>query len=259
MKLYHNGMSSCSQKVRMVLAEKDLPFESQLLDLQRGDQFDATYLKLNPSALVPTLEHRGRIYVESTLIVEYIDDSNAQPPLTPADADARYRMRYLMRQIDDVQHPACSVITYAIGLRSIMLKKEPAELQAMIDQIRDPARREGRRSVLADGVQAPVFQTALHQYLDVMKQADAMLAEGPWVCGRQFTLADCALIPYVLRLDHLGQRGLIDRMPNIARWYDAVQARPSWKTAIADWLPERAVAAFTAGGAEVRELVAAMA
>jgi glutathione S-transferase len=259
MKLYHNGMSSCSQKVRMVLAEKDLPFESRIMDLQKGDQFDADYVKLNPTALVPTLEDQGRIYIESTLIIEYVDDAYPEPALTPADPDARYRMRYLLRQIDDVQHPACSVLTYAIGLRSMMLKKDPHELQAMLEQIKDPARREGRRSVLADGVHATVFHTSLRQYLDVMKLANAMLAGGPWLVGKQFTLADCALIPYVLRLDHLGQKGMLDKMAPLARWYEAMQARPAWKTAIADWLPERGVAMFTAGGVEVRDVVAAMA
>lgn len=260
MKVYHNPMSSCSQKVRVVLAEKDIPFESQVMDLQRGDQFDPAYLKLNPAALVPTLEHKGHIYVESTLIIEYLDDLYPEPALTPAAPELRYRMRHLLRQIDDIQHPACSVITYAIALRPIMLQKEPAELQAMIDQIRDPARREGRRAVLADGVLAPVFHTALRQYLDVMQQAENLLADGPWICGRQFTLADCTLIPYVLRLDHLAQKALIERrFPRIARWYEAVQARPSWKTAISDWMSERAIAKFTAGGLEVREQVAAMA
>lgn len=260
MKLYHNGMSSCSQKVRMTLAEKGIAFDSQIMDLQRGDQFNADYIKLNPSALVPTLEHEGRIYVESTLIIEYLDDLKPEPALTPTDPELRYRMRYLLRQIDDIQHPACSVLTYAIALRPIVLKKEPAELQAMIEQIRDPARREGRRSVLADGVHAPVFQIALKQYLDVMQLTEELLAEGPWVCGEQFTLADCTLVPYILRFDHLGQRAVIDsRFPRIAHWYAAVQKRPSWKAAINVWLPDHSVAKFTAGAAEVRDEVAAMA
>lgn len=259
MKLYHNGMSSCSQKVRMVLTEKNLPFESRLMDLQKGDQFGADYVKLNPTALVPTLEDQGKVYIESTLIIEYLDDAYPEPTLTPTDPDARYRMRYLMRQIDEVQHPACSVLTYAIGFRSVMLKKDPQELHAMLEKIKDPARREGRRSVLADGVHATVFKNSLHQYLDVMKLANDMLVTGPWLTGKQFSLADCSLIPYVLRLDHLGQKGMLDKMAPLARWYEAMQERPAWKTAIADWLPERAVTAFAAAGAEVRDVVAAMA
>ena len=59
MKLYHNIVSTCSQKVRLVLAEKNLVYESEFLDLQRGDQFAPDYLKLNPNAVVPTLEDDG--------------------------------------------------------------------------------------------------------------------------------------------------------------------------------------------------------
>jgi glutathione S-transferase len=259
MKLYHNGMSTCSQKVRMVLAEKKLDFESQFMDLQSGAQFAPDYLQLNPTALVPTLEDRGQIYVESTLIIEYLDDAYAEPNLTPLTAHERYLMRYLMRQIDDVQHPACSVITYAICLRPIMLQKDPVELQQLINQIRDPQRRENRRAVLADGIHAPVFRTALLQFLDVLKLADDMLGRGRWVAGANFSLVDCALAPYVLRLEHLGQLGMLGKMKHLARWYEAIQARPAWTVAIADWLSERVVQAFMAGGTDVQQDVADMA
>ena len=74
MKLYHNPMSSCSQKVRLVLAEKKLPYESEILDLQKGAQFSEEYLRLNPNALVPTLIDDGATFIESTLINEYLDD-----------------------------------------------------------------------------------------------------------------------------------------------------------------------------------------
>ena len=75
MKLYHNALSTCSQKVRLVLAEKHLTFESILMDLQTGDQFSAEYRKINPKAVVPSLEDQGRVYIESSLINEYLDDA----------------------------------------------------------------------------------------------------------------------------------------------------------------------------------------
>ena len=74
MKLYHNPMSTCSQKVRLVLAEKQLDFESVVLDLQGGAQFESEYLKLNPQAVVPTLVHQAQVITESTLINEYLED-----------------------------------------------------------------------------------------------------------------------------------------------------------------------------------------
>jgi glutathione S-transferase len=257
MKLYHNSLSTCSQKVRLALAEKGLKYESQLINLQNGEQFSPAYLKLNPKALVPTLEDGGRIYVESSLIIEYLDDAYPQPGLKPADATARYGMRTLMRMIDDSLHPACSVITYAIGLRPIMLQKSPDELEKMINAVPDPVRREGRRSVVKEGLQAPVFRTALQTYMEVLNAAEAMLQGAQWIGGTTFSLGDCTLLPYVLRLDNLGQKELIDAtLPNIARWYVAVQQRPSFKTAVTDFGP--APAPFLAAGHAAAKEVRAM-
>lgn len=257
MKLYHNALSTCSQKVRLALAEKGLEYESQLVNLQNGEQFGPGYLKINPKALVPSLEDGGRVYVESSLILEYLDDAYPQPALKPADATGRYAMRTLMRRIDEAQHPACSVITYAIGLRPVMLQKNPEELQKLIDAVPDPERREGRRAVLKDGLQAPIFRTSLRTYMEVLGEAEALLAGKEWIGGSTFSLGDCALLPYVVRLDNLGQKALIDAtLPNIARWYAAVQQRPSFKTAVTDFGP--APAAFLAAGKAVEKDVRAM-
>ncbi len=257
MKLYHNALSTCSQKVRLVLAEKKLPYDSQLLNLQNGDQFNPDYLKLNPKAVVPTLEDHGVVYVESSLIIEYLDDAYPQVPLKPTAATDRFRMRALMRKIDETQHPACSVITYAIGLRPVMLQKNPEELEKLINAVPDPVRREGRRAVMKDGLQAPVFRSALHIYMDVLGEAEAMLQDSAWVAGSTFSLADCALLPYVLRLDNLGQKALIEEtLPNIARWYGAVKTRPSFKAAVTDFGP--APAAMLAAGQATEQEVRAM-
>jgi hypothetical protein len=67
--LYHFGFSTCSQKVRLVLAEKGLGFESHEVNLMAGGQHDPAYVKLNPKHVVPTLVHDGRVFVESSLII----------------------------------------------------------------------------------------------------------------------------------------------------------------------------------------------
>src|SRR3546814_9391823 len=46
--LYHNDLSSCAQKVRIALYEKQLPWKSHHLNLRKGDQFKPEYMKLNP-------------------------------------------------------------------------------------------------------------------------------------------------------------------------------------------------------------------
>jgi glutathione S-transferase len=147
MKLYHHPVSTCSQKVRLVLAEKGLDFDSQIIDLQKGEQFDPEYMKLNPSAVVPTIDDGGRVYVESTLINEYLDDAYPDVPLKPADAGERHRMRHWCKQIDAL-HPSCGIQTYAIGIRPGLLQRPKEEVDALIEKIPDAPRRAMRRSVV---------------------------------------------------------------------------------------------------------------
>jgi len=56
LELYHSVNSVCAQKVRMALAEKGVACQEHLMKLN-GDQFEPTYLKLNPNGVVPTLIH----------------------------------------------------------------------------------------------------------------------------------------------------------------------------------------------------------
>ena len=65
LKLYHNDMSTCSQKVRFLLAEKGIEWEGMELDLRRGDQLQSEFLKINPKGLVPVLIHDGNVVPES--------------------------------------------------------------------------------------------------------------------------------------------------------------------------------------------------
>ncbi|MDP6926697.1 MAG: glutathione S-transferase family protein [Rhodospirillales bacterium] len=91
---YHFNNSVYSQKIRMVLEEKNVSdWESKEIDLFNGGQFDSEYLKLNPKGVVPTLVHNGRVMTESTLIAEYLKEIFAEPPLKPADTAERAVMR----------------------------------------------------------------------------------------------------------------------------------------------------------------------
>src|SRR5437868_15059888 len=82
--LYHNDMSSCAQKVRLMWAEKGLEWESRHLDLRAGEHQQAWYIKLNPHAVVPTLIDGDIAVPESNVINEYLDERRPDPPLTPA-------------------------------------------------------------------------------------------------------------------------------------------------------------------------------
>ena len=256
MRLYHNPMSSCSQKVRMALAEKGLSYDDTVIDLQKGEQFAADYVALNPNAVVPTLVDGDAVLIESTLINEYIDDAYPQHALRPDSAAGRHAIRLFCKKIDDALHPACGVITFAIGARPGLLARPREEVDALIESIPSEARRTARRSVVEHGVRSPLFVGAIETHADVFGIADETLGHEAWLSGDAFGLADCALIPYVLRADHLGQGNLISGLPNLARWYDAVRARDSYEEAIGQWVPEPVVAMFNKAGAAVKDEIA---
>jgi glutathione S-transferase len=86
LELYHNINSVCAQKVRIALKEKGQEAKEHLLTLQ-GDQNDPAYERLNPNGVVPTLVHDGKVIIESSLILYYIDEVFPTPPL-PAIACA---------------------------------------------------------------------------------------------------------------------------------------------------------------------------
>jgi glutathione S-transferase len=72
--LYNAPQSTCSQRVRFVLNAKKLYFAEVKLDLLAGDQLKPEYLALNPNGVVPTLDHDGAIVIDSSVIIEYLDE-----------------------------------------------------------------------------------------------------------------------------------------------------------------------------------------
>lgn len=250
--LYHFGFSTCSQKVRLVLAEKGLDFESREVNLIAGAQHDPAYVKLNPHHVVPTLVHDGHVLVESSLIIGYLDDAFPVPPLRPADALGRYAVAQWLKRVDDELHPAAPVVTFALGPRNALLQQPAAAREANLVAIPDPRARAVRRSVIEHGVAAPEFAGALGVFLDVLDAMERDLAAQPWLSGDGFGLADATLLPYVLRLEHLALDPLVDApaRPRVADWLARVRARPSFATAVEAWTPSAIVEGMRSQGKE---------
>ena len=131
--LYHHGSSVCAAKVRLVLAEKSLPWDGVYIDILRGDQFDPAYMKLNPKAVVPTLVHDGKVILESTVINEYLDETFPDPPLKPADPVHRAAMRLWTKAVDEQLHPACAELTFASCHRHIISRLAPEKLDEFLE------------------------------------------------------------------------------------------------------------------------------
>ncbi len=96
-KLHTYWRSSCSYRVRIALNLKGLQYESAPVHLVRngGEQYARQYLVMNPQGLVPTLEHDSLAISQSVAIIEYLEESFAEPALLPADAPGRARVRAL--------------------------------------------------------------------------------------------------------------------------------------------------------------------
>src|SRR5438034_10197675 len=111
--LYNAPQSTCSQRVRFVLNAKKLPFDEVKLDLLAGDQLKPEYLALNPNGVVPTLDHDGKVVIDSSVIIEYRDEEVPErSSFTPRDPVKRAAMRSLMRFIDEMPAAAVRVPTF---------------------------------------------------------------------------------------------------------------------------------------------------
>ncbi len=260
LELYNHFLSTCSQKVRLVLAEKGLEPTHHWIDLMAGEQHDPEYVKLNPNHVVPTLVHDGRVLIESTLINEYLEDAFPEPSCAPADPADRHGMRLWTKRIDGQVHPNAGVITFGIGTRPMILQRTQEEIDATIEAIPDPANRARRRSVIENGVKAPEMKAAFSAFTAMLDDMDAALADHACLAGDDWSLADACVLPYVLRLDHLAMTPLIDARPRAAAWYQRMQERPSFQTAVAAFVPEPLIEGFRANGravwADVEALVA---
>lgn len=228
LELYHNVNSVCAQKVRVALAEKGLAYQEHLIDL-RGGQFDPAYMKLNPNAVVPTLVHDGRPVIESSVILYYLDEAFPQPPLMPRDPHARAAVRFFNKLIDEYVHNSCTILTFATAFRPWFAGLSGAEVQAKLAKSPSKQRTEYKRDVALHGLDSRYARDAVGHHEKLLKMMDAALQEGAWLAGGHFSLADAAVIPYILRLDLLKLRRLWARFPHIESWYERMRARPSVK------------------------------
>ena len=84
-KLYDFKSSPNCQRVKIVLAEKHLPYEIVPIDLRAQEQKTPDYLKLNPYGKVPVLTDADTVLYESCIINEYLEEKYPDPPLLPKE------------------------------------------------------------------------------------------------------------------------------------------------------------------------------
>jgi glutathione S-transferase len=242
LELYHFPNAICAHKVRLALSEKQLAWQSRIVD----DPQDPAYLRINPNGVVPTLAHKGRLFLESRIISEYLDDAFPAHPLLPASAAGRHAARFWSKQIDDSLHLHIFIITFAAIYRERFLSLSPEAMQRKLAY--DPVKRRVTLDLLEDGVDSPWFAAAVRRFRKLVADVEQALAERTWLADEVYSLADTDFTAYFHRLEELGLGYLWNDAPHVTGWVARVMARPSYADGILKWLTpaDRAAAAASA-------------
>ena len=228
--LYNAPQSTCSQRVRFVLNAKSLAFEEKKLDLLAGDQLKPDYLALNPNGVVPTLVHDGDVVIDSSVIIEYLDEIAPDgESFTPREPGERARMRSLMRFIDEMPAAAVRVPTFNLAFLPRFAKMSEEEFLAFAES--KPLRKEFMLAMGRTGFPEKDMNASLDRMRRTYERMDAAIAQsgGPFLQGARPTLADVSLMPALVRMDDLGLAGMWADRPAIGRWYAAIRAHPAFR------------------------------
>jgi glutathione S-transferase len=228
LELYNFAQSTCSLKVRIGLAEKGIEWIDRRLVSKDEDHLSDWYLKLNPNGVVPTLVHDGVPIIESSVILQYLDEVFPEPPLIPSDPAGRAMLRAWLSFVDQVPTPAVRYPSFQFGgLRKKFEAFTPEEFAAKARK--RPLKSAFYEKMSNGGFTGEEIARSLDDIRKTAARMDRMLAEGgPWLLG-PYSIADIAVAPLIDRMEDLGFAHLWeDDHPRVAEWLDRMQARRAY-------------------------------
>ena len=229
LELYHSPISTCSQRVRMVLAEKAIPWTSRHIQFNNYDHLSSEYLKLNPNGVVPTLVHDGEVIVESSAINEYLDEVFPGTPLRPDDALGRARLRAWCQYVEEVPVPSIRVPSFNAYFVPIWRDMSDAQFFEYTESL--PLRKHFYQRMGRTGFSDEDVKAALERLEQTLARMERRLAHGPWLAGEHFSLADTNVMPAVVRMEDLGLVHMWAEKPRMADWFVRLKARPAFAVA----------------------------
>ena len=212
MKLHSYFRSSASFRVRIALALKGLAYDYVPVHLVRREQLAPGFAALSRGKLVPVLEDdNARVLTQSMAIIEYLDETCPQPPLLPADAPGRARVRAIAQDIACEIHPLDNlrVLSYLV--------KEMG--------VSEDAKNRWYRHWVETGLEA--VETAL-----------AGPGTGLFCHGDSPGLADCVLVPQIFNAQRFECR--LDHVPTVMRVFEACMQLPAFQAAQPSACPDAA-------------------
>ena len=194
-RLYESATSSNCQRVKIVLEEKGLNYQTVPIDLKKGEQKKPEFLKLNPYGKVPVIADGETVLYESIIINEYLDEKYPKPRLMPADPAGRGKIR----------------ISIDYGFRYI----NPFHW-ALREQLRKP---ESERDPAALAKGKKTMQ-------DLLFRLEQEIANRPFLGGDAFTLLDAGLVTRFLQWEQFGLLSA-PSLDRLSAWLKRMKERPS--------------------------------
>jgi glutathione S-transferase len=143
-----------------------------------------------------------------------------------------------------------SVLTYCSSHRHTILDNNtPDGVEAIINETRDPVKRQRKRDWIEHGIEAPSAGEAVFEFEKTLHDMEQTLSKSPWLAGNSYSLADVGMMPYINRLSMLAMEKFWGGRAHVADWFARVRARPSFAPALIAAVPDELVSALAANGA----------
>ena len=204
MKLYGANPSPFFRKARVVLEEKCIPYETELLTpVPKTPEL----LALHPMGKIPVLRDGETVVPDSSVICAYLEKKYPFPALYPDDPAPLAKALFLEEYADTQIAETMGAVFFERFVKTHVLRQQPDEV---------------RVQQLLENAVPPVLDYLESQ---IPGDRDTVLT--------RFSIADAALGAHLGNLSFAGIEIDAQRWPRTARYYGALLARPSFKTAMA--------------------------
>ncbi|MEO5374692.1 MAG: glutathione S-transferase family protein [Alphaproteobacteria bacterium] len=206
--LYHVWLSPQCRKVRIILAEKRVPFD---LVIERVWDRRGEFLAINPSGEVPVLvDDDGTAVSDSSAICEYLEELHPDPPLLGPTPALRAETRRLVAWFD------CKFN------REVTQNLVGEKIGKRLTGVGEPDSRAIRAG-----------HANIHTHLDYVEW---LIDRRRWLAGEAFSMADIAAAAHLSALDYIGDVPWEDH-PGAKDWYARIKSRPSFRPILKDQVP----------------------
>ncbi len=233
--LLHFQGSTCSQKVRILLAEKGIDYASHPVDLPGHENTRPRFLGINPRGVVPVLVHDGVVHVESNDILEYLDGLPSElPSFFPRDeAESRWVRESL--DLEDGLHMDLRTLTMGFVVPGRLARKSAKTLDAFARSGAPDAARDREvawwRNFAENGIPAEQARASAAAYAHAFEGLEKRLQDRPWLIGDRISVLEIA---WFISLHRLGLAGYpLARHPRLERHYATLCERPSFAREVA--------------------------